>query len=362
MTALADKIRRTIRLTGPITIAEYMATALSDPEHGYYASPRRRAPMGADGDFVTAPEISQMFGELIGLWCADRWQALGAPNPVRIVELGPGRGTLMSDALRAMHAVPGLTEAIDLHLVETGRGLRDVQGVVLGDADPHWHDDLTSVPDGPILLIANEFFDALPIHQYVGTRDGWRERLIGTKSNGDFVFCNSSGRTRASAFIDMLGAPGMPGDIAEISPASISLAGLISARAVAAPCAALIIDYGRCGMLGDSLKGIVDHHEGSILDRPGDVDLSAHVDFAALARAATEAGASVFGPTPQGAFLRSLGIEMRADILRRGATPTQVGSIDTALHRLTDVGQMGELFKAIAIVSPNQTPPPGFSQ
>lgn len=360
MTALADRIHRTIRLTGPMTVADYMAAALSDPEHGYYAGNRGRAPIGECGDFVTAPEVSQMFGELIGLWCADRWHAMGAPDRVRLVELGPGRGTMLSDALRAARGVSGFAAAIDLHLVETNPTLRDVQKVVLRDAAPEWHADLTTVPDGPTLLVANEFFDALPIHQYVGTEDGWRERMISAGPEGGLMFSAAPGPTPSSALLRVLDTPPAPGNVAEISPAAITLASMVGARLAEAPGSALIVDYGRSGMIGDSLQAVGGHEFRDVLSPPGSVDLSAHVDFAAISRAAGEAGATTYGPTGQGAFLRQLGIETRAAALKQAATPSQAQDIEAALARLTSPDQMGTLFKALAVTSPGQSIPPGF--
>jgi len=361
MTALADKLRRAIRFTGPMTVADYMATALSDPEHGYYAGARSSEAIGAAGDFVTAPEVSQMFGELIGLWCADRWQALGAPDRVILVELGPGRGTLMSDTLRAARSVPGFSDAIELHLVETSPALRSAQRALLADTFVQWHDDITTVPDGPALLIANEFFDALPIHQYVGAGDTWRERLVSAMPDGELIFQEAPGPTPRTAIMRKLGAPPKPGDVAEISPAAISLANTIGARLVEFPGAAIIVDYGRNGMIGDSLQAVGRHEFRDVLANPGDCDLTAHVDFSALSRAASEAGAEVHGPVGQGEFLLALGIEMRAAALSQSATPKQAEDIEAALGRLIAPDQMGHLFKALAITSPGQATPPGFS-
>ena len=316
--------------------------------------------IGAAGDFVTAPEISQMFGELIGLWCAERWQALGAPERVILAELGPGRGTLISDALRAAQSVPGFSDAIELHLVEISPALREAQRARLADTTVQWHDDLTSLPDGPLLLIANEFFDALPIHQFVGAEDAWHERLIGALPDGELIFHEASGPTLSAAIVRKLGAPPAPGEVAEISPVAISLADAIGARLVDGPGAAIIIDYGRSGMIGESLQAVGRHEFRDVLASPGDCDLTAHVDFAALSRTASEAGADVYGPVGQGAFLLALGIEMRAAALAQSATPKQAEDIEAALNRLIAPDQMGHLFKALALTSPGQATPPGF--
>jgi len=361
MTALADKLRRAIRLTGPMTVADFMAAALSDPEHGYYAGAQSAEVIGAAGDFVTAPEISQMFGELIGLWCADRWQALGTPDRVVLAELGPGRGTLMSDALRAARSVAGFSDAIELHLVETGPSLRRTQRTLLADTAVQWHDDVTTLPSGPLLLVANEFFDALPIHQYVGSDYAWRERLIGALPDGELIFHEAATPTPSTAILRKLGTSPAPGEVAEISPAAISLASTIGTRLTESPGAAIIIDYGRSGMIGDSLQAVGRHEFRDVLAAPGDYDLTAHVDFSALTRAATEAGAEVHGPVSQGDFLMALGIEMRAAALAQSATAAQAEDIEAALGRLIAPDQMGHLFKALAITSPGQATPAGFS-
>ena len=226
MSALAEHLRRRIRLAGPITLADYMAEALSNPRHGYYAGPDARDPLGAAGDFVTAPEISQMFGELVGLWCVDAWQAMGAPGPVLLVELGPGRGTLMADALRAAAGVPAFAAAARLHLVETNPALRAAQAARLADAAPAWHDDLAGVPDGPMLLVANEFFDALPIHQFEATDEGWRERLVGLAEDGrTLALRRAPAATPAVALLERLQADPRRAAVAELCPAGIALAG-----------------------------------------------------------------------------------------------------------------------------------------
>ena len=362
MSDLGESLRKTIRLQGPITVAQYMATALSDPVHGYYAGSRGRDPLGVAGDFITAPEISQMFGELIGLWCADRWHDMGAPARVLLVELGPGRGTLMADAVRAASAMPAFRNALEIHLVETSPTFREAQEARLGDHDVHWHDAVSDLPDGPSLIIANEFFDALPIHQFVATAAGWRERLVGLADNdaADFEFRCAPGPTPSLALLDALAITGAPGAVAETCPAAISIAWEIADRIAADGGAALIIDYGDNGGAGDSLQAVYRHQPCDTLAHPGDCDLTAHVDFAAVARAAAEAGAATYGPVPQGHFLQALGIAARAAALARDATREQASDIDAALARLTDADQMGTLFKVLAIGPPAGGAPSGF--
>jgi NADH dehydrogenase [ubiquinone] 1 alpha subcomplex assembly factor 7 len=359
--ALAKQLARRIRLGGPITVADYMREALGHPDHGYYAT---RDPLGADGDFTTAPEVSQMFGELVGLWCLFNWFAAGGPDPFRLVELGPGRGTLMADALRAARLRPPFLEAMRLHLVETSPVLRDRQQetlmpVTAGLEPPQWHDALADVPEGPLLLVANEFFDALPVHQFERSGTGWRERAIDCGADDRLRWCHVPPGA-AFALID----PGMhalpPGSIVEVSPTAIALAGEIGRRIARDGGAALIVDYGYARPAGTpSLQAVRGHARHDPLSDPGEADLTAHVDFGALARAAGEAGASVWGPVAQRDLLERLGIRERASQLAADAMPEQAADIEAALARLLDETEMGSLFQAIAITA-GDSPPPGF--
>ncbi len=331
-------------------MARYMEICLSDPEHGYY---RRCEPIGAAGDFITAPEVSQMFGELIGLWCAVTWHQMGAPERIHLVELGPGRGTLMQDALRAVRAEPEFCSAFSLHLVETGDRLRDVQCQRLAGAPAAWHLSLESVPPGPLLLIANEFFDALPVHQYEMTDDGWRERLV--------TFVDGACRLQLAPLLCPLNRPGQPGDVFELAPARNTYMADIATRLQRHGGAALIIDYGHSESVnGDTLQAVRTHRVQSIFAEPGLADLTSHVDFEALGRAAP--GLSRHGPRRQSEFLRALGIEARAATLQRSASPEQSEEIDTALHRLLDTRQMGDLFKALAVTQQDAPVPAGFER
>jgi NADH dehydrogenase [ubiquinone] 1 alpha subcomplex assembly factor 7 len=363
MSALAERLQRTIRACGPLTLAQFMAEALSHPRHGYYAGAAARDPLGAAGDYVTAPEISQMFGELIGLWCAELWRRMGGPVPVRLVELGPGRGTLMADALRAAAGVGDFRAALEVHLVETSPTLRALQERRFAGAGVTWHASLAEVPEGPMLLVANELFDALPVHQFVATEAGWRERLVGLTDDGErFALRCAPGPTPALTILERLGVAPAPGTVAEICPAAITLAREIAARLAGRGGAALIIDYGRLGPCGASVQAVRGHRRHDPLADPGEADLSAHVDFAALARSAREAGAAVYGPVPQGAFLCALGIETRAAMLKRRASARQAAEIDRALARLTEAERMGALFKALAIADPALGAPVGFDE
>ena len=354
MTALADEIRERIRRDGPISVAAYMELCLHHPAHGYY---RHGRPIGASGDFITAPEVSQTFGELIGLWCAAVWQAMGQPQRVRLVELGPGRGTLLADALRATRTVPAFRDAIELHLVESSEALRAEQAALLGEAQPTWHEVFETVPPGPFLIVANEFFDALPIRQFERVDGAWQERVV--------TLAPSSQALRFAATesmpVDMGLGCAPAGTIVERAPEREALAGALAARVVADGGAALIIDYGHEQPgFGDTLQALKRHRRHDVLDDPGTADLTAHVDFSALAAAARRAGAGVFGPLPQADFLRALGIEERAARLRQGASAEQAAEIDSALRRLTGIQGMGALFKALAFAHPALTALPGF--
>jgi NADH dehydrogenase [ubiquinone] 1 alpha subcomplex assembly factor 7 len=352
-TELGRLIARRIALTGPISLADFMAEALGHPRLGYY---RRALPVGAAGDFTTAPEISQMFGELIGAWLAERWLAIGAPPAVRLVELGPGRGTLMADALRATRGVPGFHAALRLHLVDTNAPLRSEQQRALGAFAPTWHERLDEVPPGPALIIANEFFDALPVRQFQKTAQGWRERMVGLAPDGEtLVLALAPGATPFSPYL-----PDAPeGAQAEIGEAGRGLAAAIGARLGRDGGWALIIDYGYDSGAGASLQAVRAHKGAALLDRPGETDLSAHVDFAALAAAAN---APTFGPVSQGDFLRRLGILQRAESLKTRASETQRAAIDAALARLIDPRQMGTLFRVLAVGDGRSPLPAGFSE
>ncbi|MEM9628395.1 MAG: SAM-dependent methyltransferase [Pseudomonadota bacterium] len=352
-------IRERIRDQGHLSIAAYMELALNHPDWGYYQT---REPFGTAGDFITAPEISQVFGELIGLWLATAWQDAGRPDPFRLVELGPGRGQLMADLVRATAKVPGFLDAADIHLVESSQHLRDRQRKQLPSLNVTWHDDWTSVPGGPVFLIANEFFDALPIHQLIRKEAGFTERLLITD---DETLTYGEGQAPAG-LLDMLSdlLPGEPGEIAEISPVRNNLARQIGERIHQEGGVALIVDYGAWvdHATGDTLQAVRDHRSADPLEAPGKTDLTSQVDFKRLGQAAAEGGAALFGPVPQGTFLRTLGIEMRVAGLLARADQQQSRDLRAALFRLTDASAMGEAFRALVLASPKQPPPPGFGE
>lgn len=350
MTLLAHEIAARIGRDGPLPVVEFMRLCLSHPEHGYY---RTQDAIGAAGDFITAPEISQTFGELIGLWAAEIWAAIGRPSPVALVELGPGRGTLMADALRAVAKVaPEFRAALRVHLIEINARLRERQRTALGHAAPQWHESLDSVPHGPLLVIANEFFDALPVRQFVRTADGWRERCV-VLENGQFAF--GAGDPVAHDLV----AP--TGSIVELSPDGVARMNALAERIARHRGAMLAIDYGPFESgIGDTLQAVRRQEKVDPLAEPGLADLTAHVDFARLAAAARRAGAAAYGPLPQGVLLRRLGIAARAAALSRSAAPGQGRAIETAIARLIEPDQMGTLFKALAVTDRDQPPPPGF--
>ncbi len=356
MSELAARLLKRIARHGPITVAEYLAEALTHPRQGYYMT---GDPFGARGDFVTAPEISQMFGELIGLWCAETWQRLGAPEALMLVELGPGRGTLLADLLRSARVLPGFRETLELHLVEVSPALRALQAESLGAAEATWHASLAEVPRGrPLLLVANEFFDALPIRQFERTPEGWRERLVGLAPEGDaLAFGLSPPAPYAEALLPEALRDAGPGAVAEVAPAALSLAAEIGGRLAEDGGAALIVDYGYARPDGrPTLQALRRHAAQDVLAAPGLADLTAHVDFGALARAAREAGAEAWGPLPQGVFLEALGIATRTERLAAGASPEQAAEIRAALHRLTAAEEMGELFKVLVLTAPGLGP------
>ncbi|PWC39079.1 SAM-dependent methyltransferase [Azospirillum sp. TSO35-2] len=369
--SLARLLARRIVIDGPLSVGAFMAEALGHPRFGYYM---RQDPFGAGGDFTTAPEISQMFGELVGLWCVDSWARLGGPGPFHLVELGPGRGTLMADALRAAAVLPLFRDNAIVHLVETSPTLRDRQRQtlqpILGDR-VQWHDRLEEVPEGPTILVANEFFDALPIRQVQKTAHGWFERLVdldpaATEEAPRFRFVLEAFGSSGSRLVPDRLRDAADGSVVEVSPASQAVAGAIGARLAAAPGAALVIDYGYAHgpAIGDTLQALRRHAFAPALESPGEVDLTAHVDFAAIAAAARAAGAESFGPVDQGDWLCRLGIRQRAAALAAAATPAQAQDIRGALDRLIEPAQMGTLFKLVALATPGAfadgNPPAGF--
>ncbi|MEX0349024.1 MAG: class I SAM-dependent methyltransferase [Paracoccaceae bacterium] len=343
-----------ISQTGPLTVADYMSDCLLHPEFGYYAT---RDPFGAKGDFVTAPEISQMFGELLGLSLAQAWMDQGQPNPFALAELGPGRGTLMADLLRATQRVPGFHAAAQIVLVEASLTLRQIQASNLASAGARWVDQVDALPDAPLFLIANEFFDALPIRQFVRAASGWRERLIGVQ---DQTLAFGLGAEAPQPGLAHRLEDTRQGDLVELcDPASPVVAG-IAGRIAAHGGAALLVDYGDWHSLGDTLQAVHNHEKADPLDAPGQADLTAHVDFEALAQSASQAGCAHTRLTPQGVFLERLGIADRAQALATGLSGSQLDSLLSAHRRLTHPEEMGNLFKVLGLYPAVANPPPGL--
>jgi SAM-dependent MidA family methyltransferase len=350
--SLRDRLIARIAREGPISVANYMDACLHDPQDGYYAV---RPALGEAGDFITAPHVSQMFGELIGLWAASVWTDLGRPAEVRLVELGPGDGILMSDVLRAGRAVSGFLAAAEVRLMETSAPLRERQRTTLGDHAIRWASRIDAIPaDAPVILIANEFLDCLPIRQAAWEGGGWRERMIGLDKWGALTFSSSPtplGLELPEAHDEWA--------VFEWSDALTNFGGQIGALIARASGAALFIDYGRDRPeYGDTLQALRGHAKEGVFDNPGHADLTAHVDFPAFAVAAGSAGAGASAIRTQGNFLRALGIEARADALIR-ANPESSAKIARQLCRLIAPEAMGELFKAICIHSAGLNPP-GF--
>jgi len=339
---------------GPVSIAEYMAAALGHPKWGYY---NLKDPLGFHGDFTTAPEISQLFGELIGVWCANWWREIGSPNKFILAELGPGRGTLISDALRTASVLPEFKKAAEIHLIESSPVFREIQKMTLEGQNVIWHNQIENLPEGPVIVIANEFFDVLPIRQFQAAADGWHERLVDVDEEG-FRLVLSPLATSGNDF-----PPGKPGDVYENSVPREAVVSDLAKRICETGGAALIIDYGHTiSAVGDTLQAVQSHKYTDPFKNPGQSDITAHVDFQALCRSAKRAGAKTYGPVTQSKFLQQLGIFLRADKLRLDATKQQQTDIDLAIHRLTDKGQMGELFKVLVITEPSNPAPPGFKE
>lgn len=360
LTPLARKLIARIADEGPIAVSAYMDACLNDPEHGYY---RTAQPFGRAGDFITAPEISQVFGELLGLWAASVWQAMGESQPVALIELGPGRGTLTADALRAAKALPAFRETVRLHLVETSPVLRAEQARTLQGSGATWHETLAEVPDSPAIILANEFLDALPVRQLVWRAGQWRERCVSHDARHGFHFTECDPSELDASERDLLPREPAEGDIAEFRPGATALLADIARRGASGPQAALFIDYGHTeAPSGDSLQAVSSHRYAGVFDAPGAHDVTAHVDFRALRRQAETSGLRAFGPMAQGRFLLQLGLEARCQTLLRAATPDQQDAIMSGAGRLVDPAQMGEMFKVMAVMAELGDAPPPFRE
>jgi NADH dehydrogenase [ubiquinone] 1 alpha subcomplex assembly factor 7 len=357
MTPLAHTLVARIQREGPIGVAAYMEACLHDPAHGYY---RRRNAIGRAGDFITAPEISQVFGELIGLWCAVVWQQMGSPATLRLVELGPGRGTLMRDALRAVRTVPAFQKTLHVHLVETNASLEAEQRATLQDEDVEmtWSDDVDAAMGAPVIVIANEFLDTLPIAQWVRRHGHWLMRGVGLDGEGRLAFVEGESDPAFQV------PPGIEdgareGEIFETRDAALQACS-DKLAALGAPLAALFIDYGHVvPAMGDTLQAMRAHRYDDPLAASGEVDLTAQVDFSAVAAAMKRCKLACDGPVTQAEFLGSLGIAERASRLM-AANPAKAAHIEADIARLMAPGGMGTRFHAIGVRSPGLAPLPGF--
>jgi NADH dehydrogenase [ubiquinone] 1 alpha subcomplex assembly factor 7 len=346
MTALTRIIKTMIAEEGPMPLDRYMALCLGHPQHGYYMT---RDPFGQAGDFTTAPEISQIFGELIGVWVAKLWEQLGTPRHFALVELGPGRGTLMADVLRVLTKIPACAKAASIHLVETSPVLRTAQLERMPNAT--WHDSVASLPALPTIFLANEFFDALPIRQFERQSGQLYERCVVASGNGlDINLLPTPARNTFS------------GDgVYEDSNIRDAVATHLGNHLTTVTGAALIIDYGHLGSSpGDTLQAMKSHSYCKITDHAGEADITSHVDFESLGRGFTKGGAKTARPMTQGHFLQAMGLEARTRVLAATATPAQQQTIITASERLANPAQMGELFKVMAVTGGLNEPPYPF--
>ena len=350
MTDLSARLIQQIKLSGPLSLSTYMTLCLHDPKAGYYAT---RPGLGSD--FITAPEISQVFGELLGLWLAHEWQCLGAPDRFSLIEIGPGRGTLMQDALRAGATVPGFRDAAELCLIEASPELRRQQATRLAAHSPRFLQDLEAIPrDKPLLLLANEWLDCLAANQFVQTETGWHERLVGLDDQEQLCF-GLSPTPVAGEFTHLGAREGM-----EVQPGLSLLADTLAELFSQTTGRALFLDYGPAeGAPHDSLRAYRSGQQIHPLSAPGAADLTVDVDFARLTRLAQQAGLQVSGPLSQGHFLQALGAQARLDQLIKAA-PEQAETLLLSVQKLVDPKQMGTRFKALCLSSPDLPLPAGF--
>ncbi|SCA57041.1 conserved hypothetical protein [Candidatus Terasakiella magnetica] len=360
MSPLHTLLRRQIETNGPVSVSDFMTECLCHPKHGYYMN---RDPFGTKGDFTTAPEISQCFGELLGLWAAISWQQMGSPAQMHLVELGPGRGSLMSDALRATQAVPGFHDALNIHLVEISPTLKEKQQASLKDCalKVSWHENFSDIPEGPALFIANEFFDALPIRQFEKGEKGWAERFVDIEPEGEGLRFVLKSDEAALALMPKRLKDRNEAGLFEISPVSQAIAFGLGQRIKEQGGAVLAIDYGHQEAdFGETLQALKDHKFAPVLETPGEADLTAHVDFETLAQSFVEGGAKTWGPMGQGEFLERLGIAQRFQALLQTANDDQRTSLIAAHKRLCSPEKMGSLFKVICATHPDHPTPAAF--
>jgi NADH dehydrogenase [ubiquinone] 1 alpha subcomplex assembly factor 7 len=339
---MKDYLRQLIEEHGPMPIDRYMALCLGHPRLGYYMT---RDPLGAAGDFTTAPEISQIFGELLGIWCVAAWEALGSPAPFLLVEFGPGRGTLMADVLRTTSRMAEFAKAAQVHMVETSPVLRALQKDKLGDLAT-WHDSAETLPQEPMIFLANEFFDALPIRQLISHNGQSYERCV-----------DVDGEDLVMGIRPMLPVADLKPGLNEVSPVSLAIAEVLGGRLAALGGAGLVIDYGHLETaVGETLQALKGHKPCGVLEHPGTSDLTAHVDFEALAAAFTAGGAAALPAMTQGAFLAAMGLEQRLTTLSAKLQGKAREDFVAGAKRLVDAKQMGELFKVLCLAQPQRQP------
>jgi len=347
-----NTITQNIQNHGPVSVRDFMAEASA----AYYQRPKV---FGREGDFITAPEISQVFGELIGLWVAIHWMSTGQPKHIHLVECGPGRGTLMADALRATQGIPDFHHSIAIHLIETSATLRKTQSETLHGSPVTWHETLETIPTGPMYVIGNEFLDALPIDQFQYQDQHWHHRHVFAQ-NGGLEFSLGPLTTPPHHLLKDLRSPA-DGDILECNLQSEVFISDLSKRIATQGGAGLFFDYGyNAPNYGETLQAVSQHAYVETLSSPGEVDLTAHVNFGRICDVATKAGAKAYGPVPQGTWLARMGLEQRIESLQASASPEQIKTLRKGVQRLVDPQSMGRLFKTIAICHPQSHPPEGF--
>ncbi len=363
MTALNDHLVHTIKENGPISFAYYMAECLANPKHGYYMT---RDPIGKSGDFITSPEVSQMFGEMVGLWVIDCWQKMSYPPSFNLVELGPGRGTLMADIIRILHTQPDIRDAVQIQMVEISPPLKDLQRKTLEGVGltATWHERFMDVPEGPTIIIANEFFDALPQHQFMKKGESWAEHTIGVEDDKLASLMAAPGPSFQLLDKDLV-KKAKDGDVLEVCPPALYMMGDIAARLKSYGGGALIIDYGYTKPgVGNTIQAMKGHDFHPPLEAPGEADITAHVNFMALQTALGELEMDVLGPVTQRDFLKNLGIDYRAEQII-SANPDRPGAaenIQKGLKKLVGEKEMGNLFKVLGISYGLYGEPPGFHE
>ncbi len=359
-TPLKHMLLERIKSEGALSLAGFVAESLLHPRYGYYAT---RDPLTAGDDFITSPQISQMFGELLGIWALETWRQMGQPSSFHLVEPGPGSGIMMADMIRAARLDPLFLKSVRVGLLEASSALKAVQARTLAASpvDLQWYDHIDKIPEGPMIVIANEFLDCLPPRQFIRTDEGWRERLVGARGEELIFTVSMAPLTPGDHALIPPSLKEVPsGSLVEAHPGYITLTDMLAPRFHACPSRALFLDYGPYeSEVGDTLQALRAHQKVNPLEAPGEADLTTRVNFSEIRRYGEKAGLHVDGALEQGAFLKRLGLEIRAGVLS-AKTPEKRSLIARQIWRLTDPRQMGSLFKALCLSSPDLPPPPGF--